>query len=569
MSLPIALYLRKSSGKKDDNVSIERQRKQGLKYVKDNNLKHIVFEEVVSASRKGRKQFISLLNHVVNKKVSGIWVWDLNRIDRRMTDYISLRDEITDLHNEDNFDVLIHVSGMKYECWNPNHRQLLGFNAVMNEAVKDFIVKSTKEAKISMLNKGLDVNGNVGYGFIRNKGIISINQNEARWVREVYRVFLLKSIQGYNQCYKHLLKLHKNLDKNIGESLVIKILTHKRYYGLREQFYNKKLYTINTDEIISKELFDEVRLKIDLLSKSRKRYQKQEYVLKTKVFCGCCDNELWVLGGTTKYKYYACNEKIRKQRLKNSNINKWAEKYGNLDGCGSIRNNKISIPVIDEVVWNTLFDVMKKSKYVFKELRKRYDDDKIEYKKNYGKLTSYQRELDSLKENMKKTLIKSVKLGLDLEDDLTIEFNNRRKHIELRISELSKTNEELDLIEDDTTIKDNILKQLDITHKNKSYSNLKYWIDKYISKVSIKRLTNKIKHTEYDIRIDFIFGNEDINEEFKLKLDNENISILKNGTVQIQNQVSKSRIKFSIVLNIRLQYPKNQHKVIYTNYNII
>ena len=33
------------------------------------------------------------------------------------------------------------------KCWNADHRQLMGFNAIMNESVKDFIEKSTREAK--------------------------------------------------------------------------------------------------------------------------------------------------------------------------------------------------------------------------------------------------------------------------------------------------------------------------------------------------------------------------------------------------------------------------------------
>ena len=569
MSLPIALYLRKSSGKKEDNVSIDRQKKQGLKYVKDNKLKHIIFQEVQSASREGRKQFNLLINNVIDKKISGIWVWDLNRIDRRMTDYIRLRDEITELHNEDGFDILIHCNGMKYECWNPNHRQLLGFNAVMNEAVKDFILKSTTEAKISMLNKGLDVNGNVGYGFQRDKGIISIKESEAKWVREVYRVFLLNSIKSYRGCYQHLVKTHNDLDNKITSPLVEKILTHKRYYGVREQKYNKKLYTINTDEIISKELFDKVRDKIEILNKNRKRHQKQEYILRNKVFCGNCGTEMWVLGGTSNYKYYSCPTKIIKQRAKRSNITKWLELYGNTDGCGAIRNNKITIPILDTIVWDTLFDVMKKSKYVLAELRKRYDDEKAEYRKNYGKLTSYQRELDSLKENMKKTLIKSVKLGLDLEDELTEEFNTRRKHIESRIEELSKVNKELEILDDETSIKQNIINQLDVLHKDHSISNFQFWVNRYISKVVVKRLSKNIKDTDYLIKIEFKFGNEDLSIEDKFNINNNNISIYKNGTMEFQNQISNQSINFTIQLLIKLNFPNNQPKILYQNYTII
>ena len=101
---------------------------------------------------------------------------------------------------------------------------------------------------------------------------------------------------------------------------------------------------------------------------------------------------MWVLGGNdTDYKYYSCKTKLKKQRLKRNNYNKWKSKYNNTNGCDVHRNNKIRISVIDEVVWNTLFDIMKQSKYVFSQLRKKYDDQKLKYNDNKAKLNYYKR----------------------------------------------------------------------------------------------------------------------------------------------------------------------------------
>ena len=88
-----------------------------------------------------------MLEEIEEKKLSGIWVWNLNRLDRHVGDFITMRDLITDLHVEEKFDVLVHCNGREYRCWDTNDRQAMGFNAIMNEAAKDFIVQSTTEAK--------------------------------------------------------------------------------------------------------------------------------------------------------------------------------------------------------------------------------------------------------------------------------------------------------------------------------------------------------------------------------------------------------------------------------------
>jgi hypothetical protein len=567
--LPIALYLRKSSGPKEDNISISKQKELGLEYVKKIKSKYKIFQEVESASRKGRKEFNNMLLDVVNKQISGIWVWNLNRLDRHVGDYIKLRDDIAELHKEDNFDIYIHCNNYKYKCWDSNDRTNMGFNAVMNEAVKDFITESTTQAKVSLLEKGFDVNGNVGYGFERNKGIITICEEEAIWCREIYRVFLLESIKTTKDVYEHLDKNNEDFPSDdITTSLIEKILKHIRYIGIRETKFLGKKYTINTDSIIDKENYYLVQDKFKKVNHIRKRYQKQEYTLKGLIECSNCGKEMIIIGGTSNYKYYSCKDKIYSQRIKNRNPVKWLEKYKNTEPCNCLRHNKINVDIIDKVVWDTLFDVMKQSKYVFKQLSKKYEKNKKAYNDQTGKIKYYEQQLKSLKTRQANAIIQAVNKGFDIEDELTSQFTKEQSKIELRIHELNNSVYNLNLIETDQEVKQNIINQLVMVHKDLSYSNVNTYIKRYISKVIVKRLTNDIKNTTYEIGINFKFVDEDLNKKFKIIDGNDNISILKNGVVQVRSLVSKEYISFKIHLTFSVRFPNNNHKVRYLDYSI-
>lgn len=572
MSLPIALYLRKSSGSKTDNVSIERQKKLGIKYARENKLNHIIFQEVQSASREGRKEFNNLINTVIDKKIKGIWVWDLNRLDRRVTDFIRLRDEITELHREEKFSIYIHCNGMKYECWNADHRQLMGFNAIMNESVKDFIEKSTREAKISLLNKGQSVMGQVGYGYERIDKRIVIKESEAKWVREIYRIYLLKSIESFEDCFNHLTKIHPDYDFNISKYLVVKILTYERYIGKRIVKYMGEEYPIQMEGIIDTNTFHKVQDKIKQYKKTRVRRLENNYVLRNKVFCHKCDKEMWIIGGNQEYKYYTCSHNIIKNRLRRNNPKKYLE-YIEENDCDSIRSNKITLQTLDKIVWDTLFDAMKQSKYIFNTLKKKYDDKSVKHKANKGKLSYWKSELKSNDERMKKALMKSVKMGFDLEDDLTEEYKKYKTHCLSRIVELEEVISQQDTIEDVSEIKEKLLNDLEIQYKDLSFSNMSDWINKYVSKVVVERLTKNIKNTDYNIEIHFNFGDEDLVRKFNLNKDTKNVVgknwIQDSGLLEQQIYVSNSNLKFTIQLHLVINFPNNKHKIIYLNYSIL
>lgn len=582
MSLPIALYLRKSGGRKSENMRIEHQKELGLKYVNQKDLKYKIFQEVETASKYGRKEFNRMLEEIEEKKLSGIWVWNLNRLDRHVGDFITMRDLITDLHVEEKFDVLVHCNGREYRCWDTNDRQAMGFNAIMNEAAKDFIVQSTTEAKISLLNRGIDINGQVGYGYQRVEidkvKTIIIKEDEAKWVREIYRIFLLPSTDNYGSVWDRLSKRYKEeLDPTITKALIVKILNHKRYTGIRETHFRGNDYSITMEPIIDEETFNKVQDKIEYLKGQRANNSKKDYLLNNIIHCHKCDDLMWVLGGNdTDYKYYSCKTKLKKQRLKRNNYNKWKSKYNNTNGCDVHRNNKIRISAIDEVVWNTLFDIMKQSKYVFSQLRKKYDDQKLKYNDNKAKLNYYKREIDKLKVDMKKAIMLSVKNDLGLDDDLLETYQDKIKHAKKRVSELDSTVSNFDLIKSETKIKDKILTELNELHKDRSFSNMNFWVSKYISKVVVERLENQIKDTKYKIVIYFKIDDEDlsngISKEFRVNDNSKNRdnlnSILNSIGVEDQNSVSKYCITFDVSLNIIVNYPNNQHKITYLGYKI-
>ena len=55
---------------------------------------------------------------------------------------------------------------------------------------------------------------------------------------------------------------------------------------------------------------------IKKLNRNKGRYRgnkKKDYSLDGRVFCGCCNSSMWIIGGNS-YNYFKCSNKINEKR---------------------------------------------------------------------------------------------------------------------------------------------------------------------------------------------------------------------------------------------------------------
>ena len=78
----VVVYIRRSSGSKEDNESLKRQNSYLKDWLEKNNDVKVLrkFEEVVSGSVRDRKEFLSMLEFIENENVNIVWCWKCDRM---------------------------------------------------------------------------------------------------------------------------------------------------------------------------------------------------------------------------------------------------------------------------------------------------------------------------------------------------------------------------------------------------------------------------------------------------------------------------------------------------------
>lgn len=519
MSIKIGIYCRKSSGIEKDNVSIKIQKENGIKFCKKNKYEFEIFEEIVSGGSLERDEYNKMITQCRDGLLNGIWVFKYDRLERNLESYVMFRKLCRELN------MILYVGNEEYNLNESGDRLNVGFRSMFGEYERERIKERMITGKENKLKNGLDIIGNIGFGLIRDNGVIKVDENNRKWVERIYRTFLYKNIKSYNDVYNRLIKKYDDLNNKITLPLIVKILNNKRYNGIREYEFNDKKYRFEFEKIISDDDFIKVQEKIKHLKSLRKGNLKNDYLLKGKVKCECCKDNMWIIGSKSKvsngfkyYRYFVCNQGKKEEKKYFNN----RENYDGIVDCESIKGNKISVTKLENVVWLILFDVMGKSEFILNELKEKYSDNRVMFKSLEGKNKYYEKKIEENKNEIKKVIKLCVKNGIDLEDEMIEEYKEEELKMKTRIIENNEILENLNLLENKELINNRIQDDLSVLFEDKSISNKKNLINKYIQEVYVERLNSKVKNVEYNIKVKFKV--EDILKGEKLldNIQNEN-----------------------------------------------
>ena len=157
------------------------------------------------------------------------------------------------------------------------------------------------------------------------------------------------------------------------------------------------------------------------------------------------------------------------------------------------------------VVWDGLFEILKKSKIIREKYEKKFNKQKQLKDSNKHSKQYYENKVESV--NSKKFRLYddylSEKIRKKDYDLYTKKYDEEIVGYEKRISELDskinifKSEDKLDF----NYVEDMMKKDLELQYKTESFKDKRRFIDKYINKIYLKRLDNEEYLLNFDMKI--------------------------------------------------------------------
>ena len=275
-------------------------------------------KESFSAKESGhRPVFNQLLHDLRNGKFEGVLTWAPDRLSRNAGDLGSLVD-LMDLNK------LQHIRTFGQSFNNtPNEKFLLMIlcsQAKLENDNRGINVKRGIRAKCEMgWRPGSAPIGYINRSFSGVKDIV-LDTDRAPIIKEMFERSGLLHQSG--RTIKDWLDGSGFISKGgvqLSLSQIYRILLNPFYYGYFEYPVGGPLYKGKHQPIITKELFDIVRNRIDQLVPDKPEWGTKKFPFKHLLYCGACGSRLTVEehfkkrvdGGKNRHVYYHCTKSTK------------------------------------------------------------------------------------------------------------------------------------------------------------------------------------------------------------------------------------------------------------------
>lgn len=354
----------------DEGMSLEFQRELGIKRAKELGFEYKLWNEGGKSSNHEeidkRPVLSQLFNEVKNGAVKHLFVYDQSRLSRNDTVSSIFRIECAKQG------VTLYNKEGKYNLSDHNDhfmKQILDAVGQFDNAQR---AERTRLGKLAKVRQHLWQGGPPPYGYELKDRKLSINEDEAQWVRLIFERYASKV---------PTIDIKMELDRNgveprrkrgtwtMGSLQAMMRNTH--YIG----FYNFKdgksgdVVKVDCPRILSTDLWNRVKATRDEHMERRQSANptKHFYMLKHILRCAHCGT--WLSGLFHKQQsknHYYCPKKERVWAKRPPELeDKW--KRGRV--CEMTRS--LSIDATDELVWNSVLDAISKSTLMREEVRKK------------------------------------------------------------------------------------------------------------------------------------------------------------------------------------------------------
>lgn len=363
-NLPVEIlhiYTRVSTAvQADEGMSLDIQRDLGVKRAKELGFEHKLWNEGGKSSNHEdidkRPVLSQLFNEVKNGVVKHLFVYDQSRLSRNDTVSSIFRIECAKQG------VTLYNKEGKYNLSDHNDhfmKQILDAVGQFDNAQR---AERSRMGKLARVKQGHWLGGPPPFGYSVEKKRLVVNKEEAEWVKRIFTEYANKTP---TIDIKVLLDSNGVKPRREGKGWAVgsiqALLRNTHYLGYWE-FNDKRSgenVRVDCPRILSSTLWQKVEA-------TKKRYkerraienpQKHFYMLTGVIRCGHCGK---LLSGETRAsigkQVYYCPKKLREWvKTKIADADKW--KRGRV--CEMTRS--LNLVETDEVVWNTVLEVMTKS----------------------------------------------------------------------------------------------------------------------------------------------------------------------------------------------------------------
>jgi DNA invertase Pin-like site-specific DNA recombinase len=367
------IYRRVSTFEQSTKYSLQNQLDFGITKSKELGMDYKDWnEEGTSGSSENiedREILTELYTQLQLGNVKHLYVFDLSRLSRNPIVSSLLRKGL-----EQN-QVLLYTNDSNVDFKSDEQVLMYDFFSSINQFFVRVQRKKSMIGKVSHFQKGGWRGGTYPFGYIGSKieGVrkLVIEPSESEWVRNMY--------EWYNNGLT-INEIRKKLDKNgvkprrgkfWNTGTILVMLKNDLYLGTDEMIDNitKPLLPVilhTRDEnmrIIDDEIYNSVQIKIEQSLKKRNQLTKvihKDILLRGLLYCGSC-GEMYgcrIKSEKNEYYYY-CRSKENKWR-KVSKIKKFK--------CDVKKS--INIKNTDDLVWNTLLEILSNSHIIKENFKK-------------------------------------------------------------------------------------------------------------------------------------------------------------------------------------------------------
>lgn len=404
------VYTRVStSSQEEEGTSLEVQKSLGVQKSKDLGFDYQLFNEGGQSSSHddlfNRPILTQLLTKVDNGEIKHLFVYNTDRLSRNKITWNTIRLKL--IKNG----VKLYTPTGIFDSSSPTDDLLLGILSEISSYDNQLRTERTRLGKLNRIKQGYWLGGPPPYGYkIVDKKLVP-DEYERQWVKYIFEKFVQKTtIRDIKLgLLGNGVQTRRN-NKVWSLGSIEKLLTNTHYIGFYYVTDKKSNETVRCecDPIISIDLFNQSNELKQIRGSRRVKegHQKRFYLLRDFLICGECGCRM---GAKTQKdssrSVYYCPRKERNY------VNEHSEHHKK---CTNNRYLKINLT--DELVWNTVVDVLSNSKQFKEEIKGGVLGEQVTYKSQKGDIEKLKKSLKKLDSDIRDTqnLKKSTSLQFEV-----------------------------------------------------------------------------------------------------------------------------------------------------------
>lgn len=376
--LRAVFYARVSTEEEEQLNAIEKQIEENIDVIHDKGwilVDRYIDKGITGTQAKKRNEYIRMLDDIKKDKFDIIVVKDQSRLQRNTMDWYIFLNEIV----QNQIKLYLYLENTFFD---PKDKFIFGIKAMMAEEYSRDLSKKGNAAKRRRQEKGKPIITNRTWGFKNVNGEILIDEEEAKLVTRIYKLFA----DGFGgRVVARTLRdegIRNRNGKTLSENTIRDIVKNPLYKGVavmnKEHFdfeakkiiKNPESEWIYREGIVPRIVSDDLWKKANTQINGRKTVDrthnvginKGNHLLSSKIICGECESKYW-RNKRAQGIYWYCSEGARSGKVR--------EKTGMK--CVSLNLKEDEILSLIEHLGNQLIAKEKKEEVLSNAIRKIYD----------------------------------------------------------------------------------------------------------------------------------------------------------------------------------------------------